>query len=199
MGFLEFLGKKTLIIGEVKSGKTKFTAELIKEAIKLGYKSKIAVVDLAPKIKSFSKEFIGAPLTNYIKINSSIMYLKPEVKAPRIEGKSKKEILRIAEENVKLIEEAFNEFLRNPKEILFINDVSLYLHKGNLNKLFSILSKPETSILNGYYGVYFNNDLGSGISLREKTLMMKLAESMDLIIEMKTFKPLKISLEGLAY
>jgi len=197
VSFLKFLNKKTLIIGEVKSGKTKFTAELLKEAIKLGYKSKIAVIDLAPK--SFFKEFIGAPLTNYIKINSSIKYLKPEVKAPRIEGKTKEEILRIAEENAKLIDEAFNEFLKNPREILFINDVSLYFHKGDLNKLFLILSKVETAVLNGYYGVYFNNDLGSGISLREKTLMRELAESMDLIIEMRNFKPLKISLERLLY
>jgi hypothetical protein len=196
LSFLEFLNKKILIIGDVKSGKTKFTAELLKEAFELGYSFKTAVIDLAPKIKGFA-DFIGAPLTNYIKLNSLVMYLRPEVKAPRVEGKNKEEILRIAEENAAAIEKAFSKFLEGNREILFINDASLYLHKGDLNKLFSILFKANTAILNGYYGKFFNNDLGSGISLREKSLMMELAKSMDLIIEMKDFKPLKISLKRL--
>jgi len=197
LSFLEFLNKKSLILGEVKSGKTKFTAELFKEAVKLGYGFKIAIIDLAPKTKIFNKEFIGLPLTEYTNINSTVVYLKPKVKAPRIEGKNKEDILKIAEENAIAIEKAFKKFLESNREILFINDVSIYLHKGELNKLFSILNKAKTAILNGYYGKFFNNDLGSGISLREKCLMMELAKSMDMLIEMKNFKPLKINMEAL--
>lgn len=197
MSFLEFLNKKSLILGEVKSGKTKFTAELFKEAVKLGYGFKIVIIDLAPKTKIFNKEFIGLPLTEYIDIDSTVVYLKPKVKAPRIEGKNKEDILKIAEENAIAIEKAFKKFLESNREILFINDVSIYLHKGELNKLFSILNKAKTAILNGYYGKFFNNDLGSGISLREKCLMMELAKSMDMLIEMKNFKPLKINMEAL--
>jgi len=197
LSFLEFLNKKSLILGEVKSGKTKFTAELFKEAVKLGYGFKIVIMDLAPKTKIFNKEFIGLPLTEYTNINSTVVYLKPKVKAPRIEGKNKEDILKIAEENAIAIEKAFKKFLESNREILFINDVSIYLHKGELNKLFSILNKAKTAILNGYYGKFFNNDLGSGISLREKCLMMELAKSMDMLIEMKNFKPLKINMEAL--
>jgi hypothetical protein len=197
LSFLEFLNKKSLILGEVKSGKTKFTAELFKEAVKLGYGFKIVIIDLAPKTKIFNKEFIGLPLTEYIDIDSTVVYLKPKVKAPRIEGKNKEDILKIAEENAIAIEKAFKKFLESNREILFINDVSIYLHKGELNKLFSILNKAKTAILNGYYGKFFNNDLGSGISLREKCLMMELAKSMDMLIEMKNFKPLKINMEAL--
>jgi len=198
LSFLEFLNKKSLILGEVKSGKTKFTAELFKEAVKLGYGFKIAIIDLAPKTKVFNKEFIGLPLTEYINIDSTIVYLRPRVKAPRIEGKNKEEILKIAEENAIAIERVFKKFLESNREILFINDVSIYLHKGELSKLFLILNKAKTAILNGYYGKFFNNnDLGSSISLREKCLMIELAKSMDMLIEMKNFKPLKINMEAL--
>ncbi|MEM4650142.1 MAG: hypothetical protein QXP78_05715 [Candidatus Bathyarchaeia archaeon] len=196
--FLEFLNKKSLILGEIKTGKTKFTAELLKEAIDLGFSSKITVIDLAPKTKTLNGEFIGLPITNYVNIDSKIVYVRAEVKAPRIEGKNKEEVLKIAEENATVINEVFNNFLKsNDREILFINDVSLYLHKGDLNKLFSVLSKVNTAILNGYYGKLLNNDLNSGISLREKSLMVKLAELMDLIFEMKNFKLLKINVGDL--
>jgi len=194
LSFLEFLNKKSLILGDVKSGKTKFTAELLKEAMELGYSSKIMVIDLAPKIEILDK-VMGLPLTDYVNIDSTIIYLRPKVKAPRIEGKNKEEILRIAAENAVIIEGTFNKFLESNREILFINDVTLYLHMGNLSKLFSVLSKTSTAILNGYYGKFFNNDFGSGISLREKNLMKELAKSMDIIIEMKDFMPLKINLE----
>lgn len=194
LSFLEFLNKKSLILGDVKSGKTKFTAELLKEAMELGYSSKIMVIDLAPKIEILDK-VMGLPLTDYVNIDSTIIYLRPKVKAPRIEGKNKEEILKIAAENAVIIEGTFNKFLESNREILFINDVTLYLHMGNLSKLFSVLSKTSTAILNGYYGKFFNNDFGSGISLREKNLMKELAKSMDIIIEMKDFKPLKINLE----
>jgi hypothetical protein len=194
LSFLEFLNKKSLILGDVKSGKTKFTAELLKEAMELGYSSKIMVIDLAPKIEILDK-VMGLPLTDYVNIDSTIIYLRPKVKAPRIEGKNKEEILKIAAENAVIIEGTFNKFLESNREILFINDVTLYLHMGNLSKLFSVLSKTSTAILNGYYGKFFNNDFGSGISLREKNLMKELAKSMDIIIEMKDFMPLKINLE----
>jgi len=194
LSFLEFLNKKSLILGDVKSGKTKFTAELLKEAMELGYSSKIMVIDLAPKIEILDK-VMGLPLTDYVNIDSTIIYLRPKVKAPRIEGKNKEEILRIAAENAVIIEGTFNKFLESNREILFINDVTIYLHMGNLSKLFSVLSKTSTAILNGYYGKFFNNDFGSGISLREKNLMKELAKSMDIIIEMKDFMPLKINLE----
>ncbi len=195
LSFLEFLNKNCLILGEVKTGKTKFTAELLKEAIKLGYSSKIMVIDLAPRTKILGKEFIGLPLTDYVTIDFRIAYLRPKVKAPRIEGKNKEEILKIAMENAIIVEEAFNKFLKSDREILFINDVTLYLHMGDLSKLLSVLHKASTAILNGYYGKFFNNDLGSGISLREKKLVKELAKLMDIIIEMRDFKPLKIGLE----
>jgi hypothetical protein len=107
------------------------------------------------------------------------------VRAPRLEGRDRDEVLRLAEENARAISAIFHEYLREgPRGILFINDVSLYLHRGELGLLISVISKANTSILNGYYGSRLEEDKGSGISERERALMGDLAERMDLILEM---------------
>lgn len=184
--FSKLLGAKTLILGEVKSGKTKLTAELLKEAVDLGYAARIAVLDLSPAARSPSGEIIGAPLTAYVKIPPLIKYLRPpRVRAPRIEGRNVEEVLKLAMENAKVIGRLIEEFLKEPKEILFVDDVSLYLHAGKLGRLLSALSRASTAILNGYYGNRLSDDKGSGISLKERRLMEKLAEKMDLIVRME--------------
>lgn len=184
--FLKLLGAKTLILGEVKSGKTKLTAELLKEAMNLGYAARIAVLDLSPAARTPSGELVGAPLTAYVKIAPPIKYLRPlRVRAPRIEGRSGGEVLKLARENAKVMEILLDELLKEPREILFVDDVSLYLHAGKLKKLLLALSKANTAILNGYYGNRLNDDKGSGLSLKERSLMGKLAEKMDLIVRME--------------
>lgn len=183
--FSTFLGKRSLIIGEVGSGKTRLMAKLIEEAVRLGYSEKIAVVDLSPNIKVSSGKVVGAPLEAYVKINSPVKVLKPlKVRAPRLEGKSGEEVVRLAEENARAVEKVFNELQGDSKEILFINDVSIYLHSGSLEKLLSTLSRAKTCILTGYRGNSLNDDKGSGVSSRERALMRKLAEAMDNVVEM---------------
>lgn len=185
ISFQELLGKRALILGEVGSGKSRLTAKLLEEAISLGYSDRIAVIDLSPDIRLPSGEVVGAPLTSYVAIGPPIKYMRPMgIRAPRLEGNSRDGVLMLAEENAKAIEAIFYEYLKGAREILFINDVSLYLHGGELGLLLSVISKANTSILNGYYGVRLEKDKGSGISKRERALMEDLASRMDLLIEM---------------
>lgn len=184
MRFLRFLGKRSLIMGEVGSGKTRLMAKLLEEAVNLGYSERIAVMDFSPNVKTPSGKAIGAPLATYVKIDPPIVVLRPlRVRAPRLEGKSGDEVIRLAEENACAIEKVFSDFLRDLREVLFINDVSMYLHRGRLEKLLSTVSMAKTCILTGYYGNSLNDDKGSGISSRERTLMRKLAEAMDNVVE----------------
>jgi hypothetical protein len=187
--FPPLLGKRNLIMGEVGSGKTRLMAELLEEAVNLGYSEKIAVIDLSPNVEVSPGKVVGAPLADYVKIDSSVKVLRPlKLRAPRLEGKSGEEVIRLAEENARAIEKVFSELLRDSKEILFVNDVSVYLHRGSLEKLLSALSRAKTWVLTGYYGNSLNDDKGSGVSSRERALMMKLAESMDNVIEMNHLK-----------
>lgn len=171
-------------MGEVGSGKSRLTAKLLEEAIGLGHSDRIAVIDLSPDIRLPSGEVVGAPLTSYVAIGPPIKYMRPMgIRAPRLEGRDREEILRLAEGNARAMEAVFDQYLRGAREILFINDVSLYLHGGELGLLLSVISKANTSILNGYYGARLEEDRCSGISRRERALMEDLADRMDLIIE----------------
>ncbi len=183
--FRELLGRRVLILGEVGSGKSRLTAKLLGEAVRLGYSNRIAVIDLSPEIRLPSGEVVGAPLTRYMEIGPPIKYMRPSgIRAPRLEGRDREEVLRFAEENARAIEAVFDEYLREAREILFMNDVSIYLHRGGLDRLLSVLSEADTSILNGYHGARLSEDRGSGISKRERALMEDLADRMDLLIEM---------------
>lgn len=151
----------------------------------MGHSDRIAVIDPSPDIGLPSGEVIGAPLTRYMAIGPPVEYIRPSrIRAPRLEGRDGAEVLRLAEENAKAIGALFGEYLRGAREILFINDVSLYLHRGDLGLLLSALSKANTAVLNGYYGTRLEEDKGSGISRRERALMEELANGMDLVIEM---------------
>jgi hypothetical protein len=184
VSFRELLGRKALILGEVGSGKSRLTAKLLEEAIGLGYSDRIAVMDLSPDIRLPSGEVVGAPLTRYLAIGPPINYMRPPVvRAPRLEGNSREEVLRLADENARAMTAIFNGYLGEAREILFINDVSLYLHRGGLELLLSALSKANTSVLNGYYGARLGEDRGSGISKRERALVEDLAGRMDMVIE----------------
>lgn len=183
--FRDMLGKRVLIMGDVGTGKTRLTAELLSEAIRLGYAGSTTTIDLAPNINPSSQRTVGLALTAYINDIGEVRYLRPRrVRAPRLEAKTAEEVLRLADENAEAISVAFVEYLKQPTDILFLNDVSLYLHAGGLEKLLALLLKSETCVLNGYYGVSLEVNHDSGISVRERMLMRELARSMDLVIEL---------------
>lgn len=183
--FSDALGRRVLIIGDTGTGKTRLTAELLSEAVRLGYARSTTAIDLAPNIILPSQNVVGSELTAYIEDLGEVHYLRPRrVRAPRLEAKIAEEVLRLAEENAKAISVAFDEYLKHPTEILFLNDASLYLHAGELEKLLSVLSKSKTCVLNGYYGTSLEENHDSGVSIRERMLMNELARSMDLVIKL---------------
>jgi len=181
--FAEFLGKKVLIIGDVGSGKTRFTRQLLEEALAEGYGSQITVIDMAPKRVSLNSFAAGGKIMKPREFK--VRYLDAgDVKTPRISARSPSEILELAEHNSKNMEKLLREFLSSPTRILFINDVSLYFQMGRFDLLWSALQKTDTAILNGYYGEKLKDDLGTGISERERKLMENLADRVDVLIRL---------------
>jgi len=99
--------------------------------------------------------------------------------APRLTGKSVNEVESFAENNVKLIDHIFKAYLKDPCKTLFINDVSIYLQKGDIEKLILLLDSTPTVIMNGYYG----KSLGGGkLGERERQNMEALQEICDRVI-----------------
>jgi len=179
--FKNFIGKKVLIKGEIKSGKTKLCEEILNEIIKYFPLSKITVIDLAPSKKYFKDIVLGGIMS----VPNDVIYLRPDiVYAPRLEGKNKEEVLELARRNAINIENIFKIYENNPTEILFINDITLYFHAGSFEKILELLKYPKTFICNAYEGEKLHDDKGSGITIREKELLKKFEKYMDIIIKL---------------
>ncbi|MBS7630897.1 energy coupling factor transporter S component ThiW [Candidatus Bathyarchaeota archaeon] len=178
----ELRGKKVLIQGDVGSGKTALTRRLLLEALTIEDPSDVAVIDMAPEVAVRNGVIIGGKLLNTP--DERIRVLNVNSYTPRLTAKSPEELLELADTNRKRVEELFEAFDEKPSRILFVNDVSIYLQRGDLEKLLGIIDKAETVIANGYYGEGLKEDLGTGVSAREKSLMEELARRMEVVIKL---------------
>jgi len=183
MLFDEFLGRKVLIIGDVGRGKTSFTRHLLIEAVEKGYAPQITVIDMAPKQVSFKGLAAGGKILKHGEFKVRCLDAG-DVKTPRLSARSPDELLELAEHNRRIIERLLRKFIASPTRILFINDVSLYLQRGSFDLLWSALERADTAILNGYYGEKLRDDLGTGVSKRERNLMERLAAKVDVLFQL---------------
>lgn len=164
---------KTLITGDTNSGKTTFTTTILKDFVQAGYSAQTAVLDLSPE----PVNGIGGKLE--VDANSSVLYLTTTIIAPRMMGKDEEHTRQLANENAKKIEQMFEEYLKQPREILFINDASLYLQAGRFEYFLELLGTSLTTIMNVYYGATFAD---SELTRRERILSDRLIEASDKVI-----------------
>jgi len=180
----EFLGKRTLITGDISTGKTSFTRKILEEMCRHHLAARITVIDLAPEIPGevaveLGLKGIGGELLP--PEGKDIVYLTTFLNPPRLSSKSEEEAISIAVQNAKKIEDLFIGFSRCRRDIFFVNDISLYLQAGSAQKLMEWMEKASTIVVNGYYG----ERLGSGIlSQREKKEMQALGKFFHIRIQM---------------
>lgn len=183
--FKDLLGKKTLIMGDVGAGKTKLTRRLLTEAISLGYSREITVIDMAPETEIIDGRPIGGRLLEPAERPNGVRYLAPlRVEMPRVKAASAEELRHLVDLNARRIRPLLEMYLDAPTPILFINDVSIYLQSGHLHPLIDAIEKAETAIINGYYGEYLAEDMGTGVSAVERRLMERLSLLMDIVIRL---------------
>ena len=181
------LGAKILIVGDVGTGKTRYTAELLKKLIRGGYGS-ITIIDMAPE----DVRGVGGSIKRYMDVPESVVYLRPHnVFSPRLRGKNADDVLRMAELNRKVIEPLIDSYINNPTPILVINDITIYLHRGDLNKILRCIDLCDTFIGNAYYGSTIIEDHGSGITQRERNAIMELLKKVGFVVNLNL-----TSLEG---
>ena len=183
ISFSRALGRRVLIIGDVGTGKTELTRRLLVEAAEEGYVSSITVMDMAPRATMIRGLSVGGVLVDPEDLGVRYLGLD-DIKTPRLSAKNADELLRLADYNRTEIEELLEKFAADPTDILFINDISIYLQRGDLELLWSTLGKAETVVANGYMGERLKDDLGTGVSAREEEMMGKLADRMDVVIHL---------------
>ncbi|MBU7014004.1 MAG: ATP-binding protein [Theionarchaea archaeon] len=166
--FTDLENKKTLITGEVHTGKTYLTQTLLQEAESLT--RDIAVIDMAPE----PTKGVGGKLHP---TSSETEYYTTEILTPRLSGKTAQEVIQLAETNKERIDVLFQNYI--PRAILFINDVSIYLQRGSVRTVLHTISSSRTVIMNGYLGTSLGED---PFSQKERESMLNLQKSCDILI-----------------
>lgn len=169
------MNRRTIILGDVNSGKTSQTLNILNLFIKAGHSEKIAILDLAPG----NIQGIGGKMEP--PLDEPLLYLTTTILAPRLTGKDEYHTLKLAEKNATAIEKLFTKFYRQKREILFVNDVTLYFQAGDFERFITILDTASTYIINAYYGHTFSD---SELTRREKHLTEELMKRCDQIIKM---------------
>lgn len=175
-----YIGKRTLIIGDVNTGKTGRTLEILQLFLKEGYAKKIAILDMGIE----PVQNIGGKMKP--PENEPVLYLTIPITAPRLMGKDENYTLQLAEENAQNIEKLFIKFQQEKREVLFVNDATLYLQAGRLERFIEILNTTSTQVINAYYGVAFSD---SKLTRREKKLTEDFMKICDHVIIMPCHGP----------
>ena len=185
ISFSEIRGSKLLIMGDVNTGKTMMTKDLLDEAIESD-PGEVTVIDMAPRLSIVKGFSFGGVLVDG---DYDVRCLMPdEIRTPRLSARTGDELLQLASHNKQKIERLLYEFQDHPSRTLFINDVSIYLQSGQLERLWDTIKLAETVVANGYFGIRLEEDLGTGVSARERRLMEELASRMDVVIDSSSLR-----------
>ncbi len=171
----------TLIVGEVNSGKTAYTARLL-QAYLLRFSEPVAVVDLAPRLPDKSAHPAFHPgIGGRLAVSESLRVHRfcVDLAAPRLQAASIEERWRLARENARRIESLWVHVAASRCLTVFVNDVSLYLQAGSAEKLLEWLDRFSTRVVNGYYGLSLGTD---AFSARERLGMEELMRRCDRLV-----------------
>jgi hypothetical protein len=167
-----FFGLRTLITGDVNTGKTSYLQLLL---LKCRGRGPLVVLDMAPeKVRG-----VGGKMR--VPSAPDIHYFTTVIRPPRLSAEDEDKTQRIAADNAEIIEKnLFKKAASINGYALIINDVSLYLQMGNLDRLLEIMEKYPTVVMNGYMGNTFKD---STLTRRERKNMEELITACDQVIQ----------------
>jgi hypothetical protein len=169
--FINCIGRHSLLYGETDTRKTFYTAKFVQFLIQnKNYEpNKITILDFAPKLSFYNNIKIGGKIEDYFENckKCNLINLRGEIIPPRLEAKNKLELYENLCHNYKLTSKAIQDFKKKPNPVLIINDISIYLHLGDVNYLLEIIGKADTFFGNTYYGSKINRKFARLLSIRE--------------------------------
>lgn len=171
----DYLDRRTLILGDVNSGKTRETLRILSRWVAANPTPLMTVLDLAPE----PVRGIGGRLSLPARFMGR--YLFTEIIPPRLTGQSAAEISDLAAANARAIEPLLEGCLKQPHPLLVVNDVTLYLQAGDYNRLAAVLQSATTILINAYYGESFEDH---PITRRERRLTERLIKDCDHIVRL---------------
>ncbi len=170
------LGKRTLIVGEVGTGKSHLLARILDEMVEVLDPRDITVIDMAP----FRFSEIGGKLRDLTDSVNRVRYMTDDgISPPRLAGRDAAEVIMLAERNATLIKPLLLDYLERPTRILLVNDLTIYLHAGDPSLLEEVLGAAETFVATCYEGERLSDDKGSGITAIERARLSELKGKVD--------------------
>jgi hypothetical protein len=170
----EYLGGKLLIVGDVNTGKTTLARIILEDFCARGLGARIAVLDLAPTISpalAAQRELRGVGGHLDAPPDCGALTIREQLEPPRLSSSSEAQALAKAADNQRLIDAAWPRLDGGGRDILFVNDISMYLQAGSADELIARLTPADTVIANGYFG----QRLGGGeLSRHERAQMERL-------------------------
>lgn len=166
------LGKKILVVGDVNTGKTTLCKRWLSELCQQGLGARIALIDMAPTIPhelALKRGIVGAGGELRAPAGSEVLDLRAHLEPPRLSSSTESEALEKAERNAQRIDALLGQ-LEPQRDILFINDVTLYLQARSAASLIDAagFDTRTTLVANGYRG----ERLGGGALTRHETVQM---------------------------
>ena len=183
LDFNRFIGYSTILYGETNTKKTYYTAKFIQFLIesKIIDPKDITILDFAPKLSIINELKIGGKIEDFYDKSRGCNNLsfEGEIIPPRLNANNKKELYENALKNYNKTHETLKDFNENPTSILIINDISIYLHKGNKKYLLETIKKASTFFGNSYYGSSIKRNFATIFSLKEKRSVKYLLKRVD--------------------
>lgn len=170
------LGQHWLIMGDINTGKTSRCRHYLQQLCAQGLGVRITVLDLAPHIPPEMAQARGLPGAGgylcppaQLGTDSGVLDLRTHLHAPRLSSSTEAEAQAKAESNARAIDVLLQQLppADSGRDILFINDVTLYLQAGSADSLLAHIAQPHirTLIVNGYWGQRLGD---STLSRRER-------------------------------
>ena len=176
----DLLGKKLLVMGDINAGKTTLCRQWLARLCAQGQGGRIVVLDLAPDIPPALAQARGlAGAGGYLlpPPDSDVLDLRTHLHAPRLSSATEAEAEEKAAHNARAIEALFDQLPQpgSGRDVLFVNDVTLYLQAGFAADLLGNLGKADftTLVVNGYWGQRLGD---SALSRREREQTRRLRE-----------------------
>jgi hypothetical protein len=179
-GLSDWLGRRTLILGDVNAGKTRLTADVAARMLRQGHASEMLVLDFAPE----RRETVGGRLA--VPVVPNLLHLQAAVVPPRLAGKTPREVLFLARANARAIDPLIDRGLASGRPILIVNDLTLYLHAGDPQRIHALLDRAETAVVNAYRGRALGD---SPLSRKERRRTDALTGRFDRVIRLSGPEP----------
>lgn len=181
--FESLIEHKTIIYGEINTGKTEYTAKFIQFLMeeKQINPMEISILDFAPKLMMIKGRNIGGRIKNFYMKSKICNYLnlQGEIIPPRLNAKNREELYRNANHNYLITSKALESYIKKPTNILIINDISIYLHVGDEKLLLKSIKKCNTFFGNTYYGTSIRSDFESNFSIKERRTIENLLKKVE--------------------